>query len=105
MLFKFTFNYATDFSCIWSWDSEAFDKYGSIVEHKEIGISKELDLEMQELCKEYQSSLNWECPSAPSPWTDEQKQIFTQKAKCVYDKLISELGEKYQIQYDVILPK
>ncbi|MCH5204690.1 MAG: hypothetical protein J1F03_08065 [Oscillospiraceae bacterium] len=104
MLFKFTFNYATDFSCIWSGDSEAFHKYGSIIEHEKIGISKELDLEMQGLCKEYQSSLNWDCPQEPSPWTDEQKQLFARKARSVYDKLISEIGERYHIQYDVFIP-
>ena len=105
MLLKFTFNYAAEFSCIWSGDQEAFDKYGSIVEHEALGISQELDLAMQELCKEYQSSLNWDSPKDPSPWTDEQKRSFSQKAKSVYDKLISELGGKYQIQYDVLIPK
>ena len=103
MIIKFAFEYGSDFSCIWGVNKDSVDKFGGyLIEHEWLGISKELDLKMQELCVEFQSSLNWDYPPDPSPWTEEHWLDFKKKARQAYDDLVKELGDEYKVIYGVI---
>ena len=97
---KFMFEYGNDSSCIWSVNQKANDNFGyGSIEHELLGISDVLNLKMVALCIEFQSSLNWGNPSAPSPWTDEQREDFNKRAQQAYDDLVNELSEKYEVEY------
>lgn len=106
IVIKFGFDYGNNFSCLWSGNQEAVEKFeGYTIEHKELNISEELDNRMTALCQEYQSSLNWDYPPDPSPWTKEQKLLFSNNANQAYNDLCAQVGDNYQIIYDVLIPE
>lgn len=102
---KFAFEYGNDFSCLWSENDEAINCFGGyIIEHKWLGITDALDQELKLLCEEYQTSLNWDYPPDPSPWTDEHKNNFDKKAYNLYNALLNQIDCKIEIKYDVFIP-
>jgi hypothetical protein len=94
-IIKYWFEYGG--FCLWAVNDNAENKYGYAINNNKLPISKSLIDELYALEEEYQSSLNWEYPPDPSPWTLEQKQDFTYRANAAYLKLLSELGNDFEV--------
>ena len=60
-------------------------------------ISKELINELKSLVDEFSTSLDWDYPPDPSPWTKEEFIDFFNRAEIVYEKLKNELGANYTV--------
>jgi len=69
-----------------------------------LDLSENLKQTIVELGEEYQSSLDWNYPPDPSPWSQEHKDDFLKRTKIVYKKLCDELGDKFKINYCVDVP-
>lgn len=103
---KYGFEYGNDHSCLSCINEEAVRKFGGyIVTNDALNIDDSLSLTLILLCQEYQSSLNWECPQDPSPWTREQKADFHKRSKQAYNDLLEQLGNGYDVIYDVLIPE
>lgn len=50
---------------------------------------------------EYYTYLDWEYPPNPSPWSEDHKKGFIDRAIVAYNNLCKELGEIYIIKNDV----
>ena len=100
LVLEFMFDY-TAYSCIWSANQETANKFGGwgCISHETLGISEELDLRMTNLCKEYNTFLNWESPSSPSPRSEEEWISFKKRSRKAYDDLVKEIGDEYKIEY------
>jgi len=100
LMLKFMFDYRAD-SCIWTANQEAADKFGGwgFIHYETLNISKELGLRMINLCDEFDSSLDWNNPGGPSPWTDEHGSDFKKRAHKAYEDLVNELGDDYKVEY------
>ena len=84
-------------TCLWAKNDLAIKKFGYALNNEDLPISLELIVELNELEKQYQTCLDWKCPSSPSPWTSRQKENFQRAANEAYRKLVVELGEEYLI--------
>lgn len=103
---KYGFEFGNNHSCLTSVNEEAVIFFGGyIVNNDSITIDRGLALRLISLCKEYQSSLNWESPQDTSPWTREQKVDFQKRSKQAYNDLLEQLGDGYDVIYDVLIPE
>lgn len=106
IILKFGFEYGNDHSCVSSVNNEAIGKFGGyIINNEFLDISKDLSLRLISLCEEYQTSLNWEYPQDSSPWNQEQRENFSKRAADAYCDLVKQLGEDYNVIYDVFIPR
>ncbi|MEU1782160.1 hypothetical protein ABZ545_22140 [Streptomyces abikoensis] len=72
--------------------------YGSPCELERLPISTATRTELARLCEWYQSSIDWEYPPGPSPWTGEQRALFKQQADAALDALCRELGDDWTVE-------
>lgn len=84
--------------CIWGMNDKAKEKFGYPIENDKLPISANLIKMLNSLEDEYGTYLDWNCPSNPSPWSEEHKASFLNKANIAYERLKSELGADYQIE-------
>ncbi|PAU47767.1 hypothetical protein CK936_16930 [Streptomyces albireticuli] len=70
--------------------------YGSPCELEQLPISTATRTESARL--PYQSSIDWEYPPDPSPWTKEQWTLFRQQADAARDALRRELGDDWIVE-------
>ena len=89
-------------TCLWSANDNAREEFNYPIDNEKLPISKDLVEELYALEELYHGYLNWDCPSNPSPWTSEQKQNFINRANIAYRKLISELGNNFEVINDII---
>ena len=84
---RFSFDYGG--FCPWANDGA--------IEPNALPISQELIDEINSLCDEFDTSLDWEYPPDPSPWTKEEWYDFFKRSKLIYEKLEKELGADYEL--------
>jgi ATP-dependent DNA helicase RecG len=65
----------------------------------ELPLENSLKEELKELCNFHDSSLNWENPKDPSPWTDNKKISFNNKALSLYSEVCKQLCKDYLVNY------
>jgi len=75
--------------CLWGNDGG--------ISNNSLPISNSLTKELDDLLEEFDTSLDWNYPPDPSPWTKEQFIEFFDRAAMAYQKLQSELGSDYEI--------
>jgi len=89
-------------TCLWSANEAARERYGYAVDEQELPISGNLKRYLAYLQAYYQTQLDWDRAPAPSPWwTAEDTRIFRQKAQFAYRQLRQELGEDYEIEWNL----
>ena len=102
---RFWFEWGLDYACL-CWDDQTTrDHFGvGPINFDKLGLSKDLQNVLRALGNEFQDSLDWDYPPDPSPWTQEHKDDFLRRSEKVYQRLVSELGEDYEVIYAVELP-
>ena len=96
---KYWFEYGGP--CLWSANESAHNKFGYPIENSELPISKDLADELYSLEDEYQSSLDWNYPPDPSPWTPEHRKDFKIRANDAYLKLTLQLGSDFNVVNEI----
>ncbi len=86
----FFFDWGAD-TCLWN-DDGALD-------YDKFNLSEDLKNTLINMAEEYQTALNWDYPPDPSPWTAEQKEDFMNRSKIVYQQIVNELGEKFEVLF------
>lgn len=100
---KYKLNYWFEWGCetpFWADDNYTRDKLGIPVDLDELPLENSLKEELKELCNFHDSSLDWKNPKAPSPWTDNQKISFNNKALSLYHEACENLGDDYIVNYN-----
>lgn len=87
---RFFFDWGTD-QCLWD--------HEGLMNLDRLGISESLCATLRNMGDEMQSAMNRDDPTAPSPWSPEQKADFIRRAKNAYQQLCRELGGQYEIIY------
>ena len=98
MHLKFMFDYGEIYTCIWN-DEPTDEYYGCPMHLDELPLSDGLRADIVQMCEEFQSSLDWEYPPDPSPWTQEHMQDFMARSKAAYNRVVAELGDAYTVEY------
>lgn len=87
---RFFFDWGTN-QCLWD--------HEGLMNLDRLGISEPLCLTLKNMGDEMQSALNWDDPTAPSPWSPERRADFARRARNAYEQLCKELNGRYEIIY------
>lgn len=85
------------------WPQDMDSPYGYPCELGRLPISPELRAELARLSQWYQSSIDWAYPPNPSPWSDEEHQLFAQQARAALGALRRELGAGWTVRDESLL--
>ncbi len=97
-IIKFMFDYCAQ-SCLWTVNREADELFGvGIISPEQLTLSDNLKATIKEMCKEYDTCLNWEDPAGESPWTLDQIRNFRTRSTILYNRLLNEIGEGITIE-------
>ncbi|WP_052876033.1 hypothetical protein [Streptomyces sp. NBC_00069] len=97
---RFFFEYGVD-TPLWPGPSGMPDldsPYGYPCALERLPITPTTSNELTRLADLYQSSLDWDHPSGPSPWTCEQQESFRREADTALEALRRELGDDWTVE-------
>ncbi|MCH5206864.1 MAG: hypothetical protein J1F09_07905 [Oscillospiraceae bacterium] len=84
---RFSFDYRR--ACLWC--------NGGRVDYSQLPISKELIDELNSICDEFDTQIDWNDPTVDTLWTEEHYINFFSRANAICEKLKEELKGKYEI--------
>jgi hypothetical protein len=84
---------------LWCGNDEALERFGFGPVEDRLPISETTLRRLNELSALHDSSLNWECPTDPGPWSQEEDESFEVKAQELLSIIREELGPEYEVVY------
>jgi hypothetical protein len=89
---KETLRYFYDYGrcCLWANDGG--------IRHEELPLTHELVCEINKLCDEFDTSIDWDYPPDPSPWSAEHWTDFVKRAHEVGERISRQLAPHYTVQ-------
>ncbi|MFI5831893.1 hypothetical protein ACIA6C_32345 [Streptomyces sp. NPDC051578] len=72
--------------------------YGYPCAPEKLPITAVISDELTRLADLYQSSLDWDHPAGPSPWTRDQQESFQHEADTALEALRRELGDGWTVE-------
>ncbi|MFE7837417.1 hypothetical protein ACFU53_15675 [Streptomyces sp. NPDC057474] len=85
------------------WPEDMTSPYGYPCDLERLPISPNTRVELARLSELYQSSIDWDYPPNPSPWSDEELQRFRQQAHTALEILRRELGAGWAVRDESLL--
>ncbi|MGB8942942.1 MAG: hypothetical protein WCD21_22265 [Streptomyces sp.] len=85
------------------WPEDMAGPYGYPCVLERLPITPALRTELARLSQRYQSSIDWDYPPNPSPWSDEELQLFKQQAHAALEALRRELGTGWTVRDESLL--
>ena len=85
------------------WPDDMDSPYGYPCELERLPITPALRTELARLSERYQSSIDWDYPPNPSPWSDEELRLFEQRAQAALEALRRELGPRWVVRDESLL--
>jgi hypothetical protein len=73
-------------------------EWGYPIDLDRLPVGPALRAELAELVARYDTSLNWEYPPDPGPWTGEEDRRFNADVRRVLGRLRAELGPAWEIR-------
>lgn len=98
---KYVLKYMYDWcsgTCLWSVNKEADEKYGYPIDLDDLPLSDELRKELDFLVDKHDEALDWDCPSNPLLWSEQEQTDFISRAKKAYYFVVKELGDDYEVE-------
>lgn len=100
-LYKFRYFFdAGSGVCLWSANEMARMRYGYPVDLEALMLPEALVSRAEELMRRFDTSVDWNFPSNPSPWSVSECVSFERMAAEFAQSLKSALGEGFEIQDD-----
>jgi hypothetical protein len=93
---RFFFDYGG--TCLWAANDAARERFGYPVELSELSIPEELRHELQRAGERFDTSLDWDNPAGPSPWSKEDSEQFTELTDRLLGRLRVALGPNFEIR-------
>lgn len=97
---RFFFEYGVD-TPLWPGppgDPDLDSPFGYPCAPEKLPITPATRNELTRLAGLYQSSLDWDHPAGPSPWTRDQQESFRSEADTVLEALRRELGDDWTVE-------
>ncbi|GLP68034.1 MULTISPECIES: hypothetical protein [unclassified Streptomyces] len=85
------------------WPEDTASPYGCPCELARLPIKPETRAELARLSEWYQSSIDWDYPPNPSPWSEEELQRFKEQAGSALEVLRRELGAGWVVRDESLL--
>ncbi|MEO0558033.1 MAG: hypothetical protein AAF170_07600 [Bacteroidota bacterium] len=84
--------------CFWSDSDEAYERFGDYpVLLEDLPLTPRTRADGNALIERFDTSLDWECPPDPSPWTKEEARSFRRDALAWFDRVREELDSDYDL--------
>lgn len=83
--------------CLWSGNDAAQADYGIAITPEQLPLSPETRQEVERLVAWYDTSLDWNDPAGPTPWSPEEGACFKRAAQALLQQLQAQLGPAYEI--------
>ena len=97
---KYKLKYWFEWGCetpFWPDDDYTFNELGTPVFLDNLPLPEKLKKELKELCELHNEAMDWSDPTSKSPWTDNQKVSFDNKAKSLFNEAQGLRGDDYEI--------
>lgn len=85
-------------TCLWSENELAIDKFGYAVELASLELSSALKSQAEELIVRFDTSIDWNDPPNPSPWSDMERERFEFDSARLLQSLQECLGDAFEIR-------
>lgn len=96
---KFMFDWGETYSSVWSVNKESEEKFGEgVLSLERFSLSNELKTEIQNLCTEYQTALNWDEPQAGIIWSKEQIEDFKARSLNAYNQFADSISDDILVE-------
>ena len=90
-----------DEGIVWGMNDAAKERFGGYcIKLDHLPISAGLREELIRLHAWHDTALDWEDPSASSPWSEEEKEWFQEESVQAFRRLCEELGPECHVVYD-----
>lgn len=87
--------------CLWALDEEARAAFGYPVGLERLPLPDELIAMGNELITWFDTSINWNYPPNPSPWSPAERLEFMAGSNTFYSRLIAVIGNEYELVSEV----
>ncbi|MET9118587.1 hypothetical protein ABZX38_30880 [Streptomyces longwoodensis] len=85
------------------WPFAMDSPYGYPTDLHRLPVGPATRAELVRLCERYQTSVDWSDPAGPSPWTEEEHEVFRREARAAFEALRGELGEDFTVVDESLL--
>ncbi len=83
--------------CLWSMNRAANDRFGYPVDSESLPVSENLRRRLDWLAAWHATSIDWDYPPDPSPWSEDERARFAAESGRVLAELREALGPDYQV--------
>jgi hypothetical protein len=101
-IIRYFFDYRAE-TCLWSANDAARNEFGYPIKLSLLPLNERTKDRIQELCRKFDTSLNWGDPSSPSPWGKKDFALFQEAASELLKTIEGELGIDYQLINEIRL--
>ncbi len=88
--FRFFFD-AGSGTCLWAANTAARDAFGYAVDHRRLALPEPLLAVLDGLIARHDTSIDWDDPGSPGPWTAQDRASFAADALAALARLRTEL--------------
>lgn len=88
--------------CFWGMNDLTKHHYGYAIENSNLPLSNILINKLFSMQEEFDTYIDWDNPSSPSPWTESHKSDFVKRANAITLEIQKELGLEFEIINDVL---
>jgi hypothetical protein len=83
---------------LWCANGEARTRFDVGPAEEKLGLSRTLLHRMTEMTALHDTALDWDDPTGPSPWTEEQYASFHQAVQELAEEVALELGPEFELE-------
>lgn len=85
--------------CLWTGNEAALKAFDVGAIEDDLPLSDETRGRLEELSLWHDSSLDWDHPAGPGPWTPGEHEDFEKAAGEVLETIRAELGTEFSVEY------
>lgn len=85
--------------CLWTANEAALRAFDVGNIEDQLPLTDETRRRLEELSEWHDTSLNWDYPPDPGPWTPEEEERFERAAAEMLERLRAELGPEFEVVY------
>jgi len=93
---RFFFDYGG--TCLWAANDAARERFGYPVDPADLPIADELRSALTRACGRFDTSLDWNNPPGPSPWSKQEWEQFKRAADELLDQLRAALSAEFEVR-------
>jgi hypothetical protein len=96
-LLRYFFDPGADI-CLWSSNDDALREFGYPVDARKLPLPENTWRRITHLAAWYDTSIDWNYPSDPSPWDESERQRFNSESQKLLAVLREQLGSDFEVE-------